>query len=115
VLSSKGRGRTAGHDDVHLEPDQLGCEVGEPLGPPLRKSVLEDDVLALDVAQLVQLLSECLTGVRGGRSPELENTYPIYPPRRLRPGSERYDKKTGGQDPEEDSSVHTEPRLGRVI
>ena len=68
MLGSKGRERPAGHDDVHLEPEQLGREVGEPLGLPLRISILDDDVLALDVAEVAQPLAERLTDVlaRGG-------------------------------------------------
>ncbi len=90
VFSSLGPKRAAGHYDVHLEPDQLSCEIGEPLSPPLRRSVLEDDVLALDVAQLVQLLSERLIDwVGAGQSPLLKNTDPIDLPRLLRLGGER--------------------------
>src|SRR5262249_53781407 len=92
VLGSQGPERPPGHDDVHLEPDQLGYELGEPLGPPLSKSVFEDDVLALDVAKLAQLLSERLSDwVRRApsRSPLFENTDPGDLPLLLCTGDER--------------------------
>jgi hypothetical protein len=44
------------HNDVNFELDQLGREVGEPLGPPLGISALDRDVLALRVAELLEAL-----------------------------------------------------------
>ena len=69
VLGSAGRGGASCHNHVHLEPDQLGRQVGEPLVLPLRIAVLNDEVLALDIAEVAQTLPEGLQrwiGIRGG-------------------------------------------------
>jgi hypothetical protein len=58
VLGRPDRVAAPRHDDVHLEPNQLGRQVGEPLVPPLRIPVLNDEVLALDVVELAQTLPE---------------------------------------------------------
>ena len=48
----------SGHDDVHLEPHQLGRERGKPLVLSVREPALDHDVPALDVAELAQPLAE---------------------------------------------------------
>jgi len=60
VLSSAGRGESPGHQPRHRKPDQLGRQVVEPLCTPLRVAELNDHVLALDVAKVAEILSECL-------------------------------------------------------
>ena len=47
-----------GDQDVHLETDQLGRERGQPVDPPGRVALLEDDVVTLDVAELSQAVPE---------------------------------------------------------
>lgn len=47
VLGCDGWRRRRCYDDVHLEPDQLGRELGQPVGPALRESIVDDDVLPL--------------------------------------------------------------------
>jgi hypothetical protein len=42
------------NDDVDIEPHQLRRKLIEPIKLPFRKSVLDDDVLSLDVAKLAQ-------------------------------------------------------------
>jgi len=44
VLGGKRRGRAPGHDDIHLETDQLSREVGKPLGPSFCVPGLDDEV-----------------------------------------------------------------------
>ena len=39
----RGRGR-GGCDDFHVEPCQFGCEVGQPIKPSFRKTIVDDDV-----------------------------------------------------------------------
>ena len=51
LAAKAGRSRRR-DDDVYLEADELGRELGQPLVPALRKSILDDDVLALDLAKL---------------------------------------------------------------
>ena len=48
------------YDDVHLEPDQLGCEIRQPVESTLRPSILDNDILALDPSEFAQSLSKRL-------------------------------------------------------
>ena len=77
---------------VHREPDQLGRQVGEPLCLPLRIAVLYDEVLALDIAEVVQTLPEGLQrwiGLREGRA-GTEPTDPVHFRRQLSLDRQRY-------------------------
>jgi hypothetical protein len=65
VLGCRHSLRRRGYDDVHLEPDQLGRESGEPIGLPLGISVFDHDVATLDVTEVPQSLTEGLGHVRG--------------------------------------------------
>ena len=87
------------HDDVDLEPDQLGRESGEPLVLSLRPSVLDHDVLALDVAELAQPSPERLDEMLGrhGRGRGHEEADPIDLPRLLRLGGERRGEEAASQ------------------
>jgi hypothetical protein len=58
---------SSGHDHVDFEPDQLGCESGKSFGFPLRVSALDDEVLPLDVAKLLQSFEESAPDPRGPR------------------------------------------------
>ena len=60
LLGGQGPRSAGGHDDVDLEPDQLGWQGREPLELPVRLAVLDDNVLAVDVAEVPKSLSECL-------------------------------------------------------
>src|SRR5262249_60145670 len=40
------------YDEFNLEPDQLDREVGQPVEPTLRKSIVDDNVLALHPPEL---------------------------------------------------------------
>ncbi len=50
--------RSADHEHVHPEADQLGRELRHPVGGPVRVAVLGEDVLALDISLLAQPLPE---------------------------------------------------------
>src|SRR5262249_31648137 len=43
-------------DYVHVETDQVGSQVGQPIDLSFGVSVLNDDILAVDVAQFAQSL-----------------------------------------------------------
>jgi hypothetical protein len=58
--SSAGRIPAPGHDDVHRETDQLGCEVGEAIELIVCVAVLDGEVLPLDIAEVAQPLPEGL-------------------------------------------------------
>ncbi len=81
------------NNDVNLEADQLGREVGEPLGPPLGISALDRDVLAFDVAELAKSLLECLDEWRdSGRGTAEESDLPDLH------GLLRLDGERGGEE-----------------
>jgi hypothetical protein len=65
VLGSPDRGGSPGDHHIHLEPDQLGRQVAQPLLTPLRIAVLYNEVLALNMAKLAQSLPESLPQVGG--------------------------------------------------
>jgi hypothetical protein len=73
-LSGWGRGR---HNDVNIEPNQLGSEGWEAIVFSLCVSVLNNNVLPLHVPMLTQTLAECL-GERRGDSGRIEpqDAYP---------------------------------------
>src|SRR5262245_45858385 len=50
----------SGDDDVHVETDELRCEIGKPVFFALGKAVLDQDILPLHVAKLTQPILECL-------------------------------------------------------
>src|SRR5499427_9619988 len=79
------------YDEVHLEPDQLGRQVGQPVDPTLRISIVDDNILALNPPELAQPLPERVEQGRPiGRGRQPKETYPrhlarLLPPRRQRP------------------------------
>src|SRR5262250_2604588 len=59
VVSRAARALTLfGHDDVGFPSDELRGKGRDPLGSTLRGEVLDDEVLALHVAELAQALGE---------------------------------------------------------
>jgi len=65
LLGSLSRGRGSRHEDVDLEPDELGGERREAIGPALSPALLEGNVLTYDVTQSAQPLPK-RSGVRRG-------------------------------------------------
>lgn len=89
--------------DVHLKNDELGREFGEPLGPSLRKPVLDSDVLTLHVAEFAQPLPEGRQEMRNRRRGrgDAEPTNPGDLCRLLRLRGERRRQKAEGQGEDE--------------
>jgi hypothetical protein len=80
-------------DEVHLEPDQLGRQVGQPVDPILRISIVDDNILALNPPELAQPLPERVEQERPiGRGRQTKKTYPRHLSRLLRVGGERRKK-----------------------
>src|SRR5215510_3248126 len=66
-------------DQVHLEPDQLGRQVGQPVDPTLRISIVDDNILALNPSELAQPLPERVEQGRPiGRGRQPKETYPRH-------------------------------------
>src|SRR5262249_44251442 len=59
-LGGKSTWRARRHDDIRLEANQLGCQICEAIVVPLRPSILDGDVLALNMAEFTELLTECV-------------------------------------------------------
>jgi hypothetical protein len=74
VLCCRYSLRPERYDDVHLEPHQLGRQVGQPVDPTLRKSIVDDNILALNPPEFAQLLPERVEQgrpIRRGRRPKV--------------------------------------------
>ena len=80
-------------DDGHVEPDQLGCKVAQPVEIKLRMSLLDGDVPVLDIAEISKPLTEGIEsspaqGRMPRRCPEktnLRDLRRLLPARRERP------------------------------
>jgi hypothetical protein len=60
LLSRADRGAAPRNNHLDLEPDQVSREVAETFVAPLRIPLLDDQVLAFDVTEVAQPLSEGL-------------------------------------------------------
>ena len=100
------------YDDVCLEPDQFGREVGQPLVPTLRKSIVDDEVLSPDVAEIAERVLEGVRIERGWTT-GAEIADSIYRPRLLGLGGQRRGKRTGQRSQQEAAAVHA-GMVGRV-
>jgi hypothetical protein len=122
VLQRLDHGSRPRDQDVDGETDQLGCEVGEPLGLILRISPLDDEVLPLHVAQLVQPLQECLLPETSSRLrdrvpgterivADAEPADAGHLPRLLRVGDKRSREDAEGEGDEESNKTVRHGRL----
>src|SRR5262249_3113257 len=86
--------RIRGHyDDIHVQADQFGGEAGEPVGLSFGIPELDGEILALDVAQLVQSLLKSLKDRSGAGIAGRQYTDPVRL-RLLAVGGERRKKET---------------------
>ena len=77
IFGSQSIGTTGSDDDVNLETDEIGREVGKAIASTLRISILNADVLSLNPSEVAETLPECLVPVRGsGRRDWRKKTYP---------------------------------------
>jgi hypothetical protein len=58
VLGRQGRGRPSRHDQVHLQSNELRRQARESLVATIGRSVLDHEVLPLDVPEISQPLPE---------------------------------------------------------
>src|SRR5207245_1347403 len=79
VLGCRHSLRPQRYDDVHLEPDELGRQVGQPVDPILRISIVDDNILAFNPPELAQPLPERVEQGRSiGRGRHTKKTYPRH-------------------------------------
>src|SRR6476659_7538236 len=77
------------YDHIDVGTNQLGREFVEPINVTLRKPGLDDEVLALDVAEVTETNAKCLDVAGSLRSIiDIEISDPSDTRRLLRPGSE---------------------------
>ncbi|HEY1362064.1 MAG TPA: hypothetical protein VGF60_07445 [Xanthobacteraceae bacterium] len=90
------------YDEVHLEPDQFGRQVGQLVDPTLRISIVDDNILALNPPELAQPLPERVEQGRPiGRGRQPKETYPRHLARLLlRVCRERASGRAGKKDDE---------------
>jgi hypothetical protein len=83
------------HEHVRLPPDELGGQLGKTLIVPLSPPELDEEVLALDIAEISQCCPEGLhlAGIAGRRGRAQEGN-PVDLPRRLCLSGERRGEKT---------------------
>ena len=107
VLGCRHSLRPPRYDEVHLEPDQLGREAGQPVDPILRISIVDDNILALNPPELAQPLPERVEQGRPiGRGRQTKKTYPRRLSHLLRLGGERRGEEAASHGAEERTSVH---------
>src|SRR5262249_16287444 len=79
VLGCRPSLRPPRYDEVHFEPDQLGRQVGQPVDPTLRISIVDDNILALNPSEFAQPLPERVEqGLPIGRGRQAKKTYPKH-------------------------------------
>jgi hypothetical protein len=100
--------RTRYDDDIDLRADQLGSEAGKARDVAVRPSVLQNEVLSLDVAQLGHPLPERIDNAQHFRARRglAEPSYPHNFVCLLRPGGERRGEETACQGADEGSPIH---------
>jgi len=113
-LCGPGEERAPRHDQVHLAPNQVRREIWEPSGVALGRSDLDQNVLALDPAALLQAQPEGLQltafrRVRGGFV--RQDTDAVHLPRLLGLGGERRHEQ--GEEQEKDHGAIIGEVLGR--
>ena len=57
-LGGTNRRRPGHHHDVDVELNELGDQNGEPVRVPFRPAIVDDDILALDPAEIAQAFLE---------------------------------------------------------
>jgi hypothetical protein len=101
VLGCRHSLRPKRYDEVHLEPDQLGRQVGQPADPTLRISIVDNNIVALNPPELAQTLPERVEQGRPiGRGRHSKEPDPRHLSRLLRVGGERASGRAGKKDDE---------------
>jgi hypothetical protein len=90
ILGRHHRRRPAGHDQIDVQMKQFGYELRVTLGASVGRTVVQDEILPLDVAKLAQTLSQGIEiGGIGRCRGRLQHTDTIDPAGLLRARRER--------------------------
>ena len=97
----------AGDDHVHLQLHKFGRKVRQPLHVTIRLPALDDEVAALDVAEIAQPIFERVEQRRNrlGRRPQ-EKAHPIHLRGRLRLGNGSRDDDAARDSADESPPIH---------
>jgi hypothetical protein len=105
VLGRYHRRRGSRNNDINPETHELGREVRKTIDVAVRKAIVDDDVLALDPAQVAQPALECvghtLRRVARGNGEVADS---VHPPHRLGLGGKRR-----GEEAERDAGDECPP------
>jgi hypothetical protein len=97
----------ADHEDIHRELDQLNSKGWQAVEMPLCPPILQDAVVALAPAQLVQPVAEGVDGLRVcRRSGATEDPDPRARSRRLRLDGQRRQEESEGEEKPEGAAHH---------
>src|SRR5262245_27570190 len=99
MLGRQDRARARGKNEIDLEADEVGCQLGQSLRLPLRIAVLQGDTLALHIPEVAKPLTEGLE-VRArvvGSKGRSQNPNPRHVLRLLGNGGKRHRKDAEGQ------------------
>src|SRR5262249_21386423 len=106
LLGSEGARSARCHDRVHLDSDQIGNESGKAIVPSPCPPVLDDDVLTLGVAELVEALAESGQEIFFKGRRRVAEVSKTRDARLLRLGHERRGEDTPTTYGDERSAVH---------
>src|SRR6266404_7222000 len=98
-----------GHDDIDRKPDQLGGQLGQPLGPARSPAPLDGDVLPVDQARFAQAFSQQVLGQprRVAKHPD-----PTHAVGRLSAGRQRTRNRRAAEKGDDISPVHPDDLVG---
>src|SRR5262249_29366337 len=88
-LGRNARRRPVGCDYVHQAPDEIGRGLGEPLGRAVGTAIFKRNVLAFQIAEIVQALPESIPHRRIIDDADARNPSLLLRARRDRPTSRR--------------------------
>jgi hypothetical protein len=108
-MGGPGRSRKHGDDHIDLQPDKVGCELGETLGLALRRPELDEEIVAFRVTKLAQTLTKGGEARRSARS-AIEDPDSMRLSRRLRLDGGRRNEK-GENEGENAETPYPRPRV----
>ena len=106
-----------GHDDVHVQPNHVGCKRGQSLHLAVGKAVLDDDILANAITEISQALIEGIDEMKlrlPGPSRKIAN--PINPSGGLlRTRGQRPRRRRSTKKRDELAPLHVAPKAQETV